>query len=82
MPKYKLKPDACIMHDGKLSVSGDIITCTEEQAALLSVEEITATEEKYADMTVKELITALTEKGVEIPAKATKAILIDLLTKE
>jgi len=79
MPKYKVKDGAFIQHDGKAYGPGDILTATEEQAELLSVEELPADEEKYADMTNKELIAALTAKGIEIPAKVTKAALIDLL---
>jgi hypothetical protein len=48
---------------------------------MLIVEEAADQKKDYADLTNKELIAVLTDKGVDIPANATKAILLELISE-
>jgi len=44
MPKYIVREGEQIIHDGKEFNAGDVLTCTEEQAAKLRVDPVTKDE--------------------------------------
>ena len=78
MPAYKVL-DGHILHDETLYAPGDLINLTEEQAEGLRVELLPENEQSKANLTCNELRDMLTQRGVEIPPKATKPKLLELL---
>ena len=69
-----------ILHDGKLYAPGDVISLTEDEAGKLDVEKLPDDQQDKSALSNKQLVAILEERGVEIPAKAKKADLLDLLS--
>jgi hypothetical protein len=80
MPIYKVL-DGHILHDGKLYAPGDTIDLSGDQAEKLNVSALPGNEQDRANLTNRELTVILEQRGVEIPSKATKAQLLDLLAE-
>lgn len=51
MPRYRVKDSNHVTHDGKEYPAGDVLDCTEKQAALMphAVEPVDASEKKSSD---------------------------------
>jgi hypothetical protein len=82
MARYIVE-DGHKLHDGQLYAPGEIIECSEEEAARMRLKAAASEPngQTGAEPTKAELLERLTELGVCVPKKYTRATLIELLEK-